>query len=43
MDAHDSKSALAITAAIGLFVRHACGFAAAVVASCLLWHNWEVE
>jgi hypothetical protein len=41
--AHDSKSALAITAAIGLFVRHACGFAAAVVASCLLWHNWEVE
>ena len=40
---HDSNSALAITAAIGLFVRHACGSAAAVVASRLLWHNWEVE
>jgi len=43
MDAHVNKSALATTAAIGLCVKHACGFAAAVVARRLLWHNWEVE
>jgi len=34
MDAHVNKSALATTAAIGLCVKHACGFAAAVVAGC---------